>query len=112
MQLLSRAGIEPTMTVVLPGAQGALVTGTHGIGVSTPIAAEVADATVGFASDIQVPNVGTFTNGLLSMIVATGMFTMTPPVGRIVRGAGAAPNEHFIIAPPVASCMKSSLSRR
>ena len=34
-----------------PGAQGAGMTGTHGIGVRTPSAAAVAAATVGFAGD-------------------------------------------------------------
>lgn len=40
-----------TFTMALPGAQGAGITGTHGIGVSTPMAAEVAEATVGLDND-------------------------------------------------------------
>ena len=46
----------------MPGAQGA-VTGTQGIGVSVPIAAAVADATVGLAVDMHMPNVGMFVSG-------------------------------------------------
>jgi len=44
------------MTVGAPGTQGAGVLGMHGIGVSAPIAADVAAATVGFASDVHIPN--------------------------------------------------------
>ena len=47
-ELLS-AGMFSTRTVGEPGAHGADVAGMHGIGVSTPSAADVAAATVGFA---------------------------------------------------------------
>lgn len=58
------------MTVGEPGAHGAGQEGTHGIGVNTPNAAEVADATVGFARLLHIPNVmGSFG---ISMIVAAG----------------------------------------
>ncbi len=63
-----RCGIEagrlPTRTVGEPGAHGAGVFGTHGIGVSTPIAADVADATAGLARLIQTPKGAKFTMGL------------------------------------------------
>lgn len=49
--LLLRAGMFATRTVGEPGAHGAAVTGTQGIGVRTPIAAAVAEATVGLAID-------------------------------------------------------------
>lgn len=44
LELLS-AGAVQTITVGEPGTQGAAVTGRHGIGVNTPIAAAVAAAT-------------------------------------------------------------------
>lgn len=47
-ELLS-AGMLAIITVALPGVQGAAVIGVQGIGVSTPSAAAVADATAGFA---------------------------------------------------------------
>jgi hypothetical protein len=46
--VLFKAGWVPTDTVGDPGVHGEGVTGIHGIGVRTPKAAEVADATVGF----------------------------------------------------------------
>jgi hypothetical protein len=39
------AGAVPTSTPLAPGVHGATVTGTQGCGVSTPWAAEVAEAT-------------------------------------------------------------------
>ena len=60
-------------TWVLPGAQGAMVLGTQGMGVSTPQAAEVAEATVGLARDRHIPNEGILTMGLLSMMLATNL---------------------------------------
>ena len=51
---------------------GAGVTGTHGIGVSTPSAAAVADATTGFAIDLHRPKGTMLTIGLLSMMLPTG----------------------------------------
>jgi hypothetical protein len=50
LALLIRAGMFMIFTCP-GGAQGAVITGTHGIGVKTPIAAEVAEATVGFDND-------------------------------------------------------------
>lgn len=50
-EVLFSAGALHKMTVGAPGTQGAGVTGTQGIGVNTPMAAAVADATMGFASD-------------------------------------------------------------
>ena len=44
--LLFKIGILPSITVGAPTTQGAGVLGMHGIGVSTPIAAAVAAATV------------------------------------------------------------------
>ena len=49
LEALSSAGMFVIECVGTPGAQGAGNTGTQGIGVSTPSAAEVAAATVGLA---------------------------------------------------------------
>ena len=50
-------------TVGAPTIQGAAVAGTHGIGVSTPSAAAVAAATVGFAGDEHMPKGMMLTSG-------------------------------------------------
>jgi hypothetical protein len=60
---LFKAGMLPIKTVGAPGAQGAAVAGTQGIGVNTPQAAEVAEATVGFAIELHIPKGRMFTNG-------------------------------------------------
>lgn len=48
LALFISAGI-PEIFTCPPGVQGATIKGTHGMGVSTPIAADVAVATVGLA---------------------------------------------------------------
>jgi hypothetical protein len=100
LELLLSAGILPIKTVGEPGAQGATVFGIQGIGVNTPKAAAVAEATVGLAKLVHTPKVGILTIGLESMMVAAG----GPPVitillGMILNGAGAAPKVHCIKAP-------------
>jgi len=60
---LVSAGLLPIITVGEPGVQGAVVTGIQGIGVSTPIAADVADATCGLASEVHIPKGGMFAMG-------------------------------------------------
>ena len=62
--VLSSIGWPPSNTVGAPGAQGEAVAGMHGIGVSTPIAAAVAAATVGFAGDMHMPNGMMFVIGI------------------------------------------------
>jgi hypothetical protein len=57
-----------------PGAHGDTITGMQGIGVSTPIAAEVAEATVGFAIDRHIPNGIIFIIGAKSIILALNLF--------------------------------------
>jgi hypothetical protein len=94
-----RAGISMILTETAPGTQGATVTGTHGIGVSTPRAAAVADATSGLLGVLHIPKVGMFSMGTMSMIVAAGKPPAITPVGVALSGAGATPNEHVIKAP-------------
>ena len=50
LALLIRAGTFITFTEP-GGVHGDVMTGTQGIGVSTPMAADVAEATVGLAND-------------------------------------------------------------
>jgi hypothetical protein len=97
---LFSAGLLAIITVGAPGAQGALVTGIHGIGVRAPIAAAVAAATVGFAIDWHMPKGMTFFIGTLSMIVANGIVDTTLFSGVTMNADGAIPKEHWHIAPP------------
>lgn len=98
---LFNAGIPPNITVAAPGAQGATVLGTQGIGVNTPSAAAVAEATVGLASDMHMPNGGMLATGLLSMILAAGAPILVLLVGRTLRALGATPKVHIIMQPEV-----------
>lgn len=75
MDVSFNAGILPIMTVEAPGAHGAGVTGTHGIGVRTPRAAAVAEATTGLVGLWHIPKGIMFTIGTWSMMLAAGMFT-------------------------------------
>jgi hypothetical protein len=86
-------------TLGLPGTHGAIVFGTQGIGVSTPSAAAVAEATVGFASDVHIPKGGMFTMGALSMIVAAGAVVSVFTFDVTIRFEGATPKEQNIPAP-------------
>ena len=79
LQFSSKAGIL-VMSCCPPGAHGAVMTGTQGIGVSAPIAAAVADATVGFASDLHIPKGIMLAIGIISIMVALGLFCI---IGRI-----------------------------
>jgi hypothetical protein len=64
VQVLSSVGLPPSVTVGAPGTQGDVVTGMQGIGVSTPIAAAVAEATEGFAGEMHMPNGMMFVIGM------------------------------------------------
>jgi len=94
------AGMLAMGTVGEPGAHGAAVTGTHGTGVGTPRAADVAAIKAGFVGALHIPKGGIFTTGLKSMMFAAGLFsTITRLTGRTIRDDGAAPKLHCIIAP-------------
>jgi hypothetical protein len=86
-------------TVGAPGAQGAGITGTQGIGVNAPKAAAVAAATVGLAIDEHIPNGMMFTIGTLSMMFASGVAVSTLFFGNTTSELGAAPKLHCNIAP-------------
>jgi hypothetical protein len=94
LQLLSTAGMLPISTLGQPGTQGAAVAGTHGMGVSTPMAAAVAAATMGLAIDMHMPKGMTFSMGLLSMMLAAGVVANTLLVGNTISDDGAAPKLH------------------
>lgn len=70
--VLVNAGAGPDITVGDPGTHGAVVIGVQGIGTSAPNAAAVAAATAGLARLMHMPNPVMLTNGLLSMMFATG----------------------------------------
>lgn len=98
--LASSAGILQTFAIPA-GAHGAVITGMQGIGVSTPIAAAVADATVGFAILWHIPKGGMFSIGAKSITLAIGTL---PAIGRsptTERVEGAIPKLHWSIAPIV-----------
>lgn len=89
------AGLFEIITVGQPGAQGAGITGTQGMGVSTPSAAAVAEATVGFDRDWHIPKGIIFFIGILSMMVAAGMLDVSVIFsGVTTRDDGAMPNVH------------------
>src|SRR5688500_14698638 len=104
LELLLSAGMLPMSTVGEPTTQGAAVTGTHGMGVSTPSAAAVAAATVGLDGDWHMPNGGMFTIGLLSMMLAAGVPVIVLLAGSTTSVLGATPNEHCIMAPMHTCC--------
>src|SRR3954451_18034243 len=96
---LSSAGWLPIKTLIAPAIHGAGVTGMQGIGVSTPIAAAVADATAGFAGQQHIPNGMMFVIGMWSMMLAAGAVTSTRLMGSITFSAlGAIPKLHCSIA--------------
>src|SRR5579863_5840096 len=100
LETLSSVGILPSRTVGAPGTQGAGVAGMQGMGVSTPSAAAVAAATVGFATDMHIPNGMMFTMGMWSMMLASGIsLVITRLTGSTTSELGAIPNVHIIIAP-------------
>ena len=94
LEVLSSAGMFPMSTLGQPGAQGAAVAGMHGMGVSTPIAAAVAAATIGLAMDWHMPKGGMFTIGLLSMMLAAGVVASTLLAGSTTNVEGATPKLH------------------
>ncbi len=101
-ELLS-AGALRKVTVGDPGAH-ATVTGRQGVGVSTPLAADVADAVAGLVNDEHIPNVGILVVGMASLILAAVILLAVTPGIVTAKTAGAAPNEHCIAAVCATSC--------
>src|SRR5690348_4439069 len=96
VHVLLSAGIPPIMQVAEPGVQGDVVTGMQGIGVKTPRAAAVAEATEGLAMDMHIPKVGMFFIGTKSMMFAAGAVALTLFSGVTISAPGATPNVHII----------------
>jgi hypothetical protein len=70
------------------------------MGVSTPNAAAVADATTGLAIDRHMPNGTMLTIGLLSMMLPTGgPWPKTRFTGRTFNGEGVNPMLHRSMLP-------------
>lgn len=99
LALFISAGIFITFTCP-GGAHGAVMTGTQGIGVSVPMAAAVAEATVGLANDWHMPKGRMFVIGAISMIFA---ISILPHLGRrgtvTISDDGAIPKLHCSVAP-------------
>jgi hypothetical protein len=102
LEVLLSAGCPPIITVTEPGTQG-VVTGIQGMGVNTPNAAAVAEATVGLAIEEHTPKVAMLVMGMQSAMVAAGAPALVRLVGNTASGTGATPNEHVITAPAVTS---------
>ena len=74
--------------------------GMHGMGVSTPMAADVAAATCGLAIDWHMPKGIMLTMGLLSMIFPTAIFINFGRIGSNTENVdGAIPKLHCSNAP-------------
>jgi hypothetical protein len=63
VEVLFKAFMLPIISMGDPGDHCWVVTGMHGIGVSTPNAAAVAAATMGLARQLHMPNGMMFTMG-------------------------------------------------
>lgn len=98
------AGNMEVGTVGAPVTQGAGVLGMQGMGVNAPMAAEVADAVAGKASDEHTPKGGMFAMGLWSMMFPASIYPDFTIFGVAMKDEGAAPMVHFMIA-PVTTCL-------
>jgi hypothetical protein len=77
VDVLLSAGILLIKNVGAPTTHGAVVAGTQGIGVRAPMAAAVAAATVGLASELHMPKGMMLTSGALSIMFAAGVWVRT-----------------------------------
>ena len=95
-----RAGCPCTITCILPGIHGAVMAGMQGIGVSTPMAAEVAAATVGLAIEEHMPKGMMLTIGVKSMMLPRCMLLKKHVRdGLTMSDDGAIPKVQVIRAP-------------
>jgi hypothetical protein len=76
------SGISFAVKIADGGAQGSTITGTQGIGVNAPIAADVALATSGFAMLLHIPKGGMLSTGTMSKIVAASRLRSACPAFR------------------------------
>jgi len=103
LDVLLRAGDFRNVTVGEPGTQGA-VTGTQGVGVSTPLAAAVAEAVVGFASEEHLPNGSILFMGIESRIFAAVILSAVTPGIVTSNVDGDAPKLQDILAVAATNC--------
>jgi hypothetical protein len=95
-----RAWFPPIVVRSAPGTQRPITAGLHGIGVSTPSAALVAAATVGFAKLMHIPKVMMFIPGTVSCTEAAGWPSIiTLLIGMTISDDGAMPKLHCMTAP-------------
>ena len=99
MELLSRIGPGTDITVGATGSHIPAGVGMQAPGVSTPKAAAVCAAVIGFNMLMQTPNGAIFTNGAQSAHVASGPVGPKTIFGRTDKTPGAAPKGQLIIAP-------------
>src|SRR3954467_3549417 len=93
------AGTPPICVSAAPGAHGPETSGTHGAGVSTPSAADVAAATAGVDGVVHIPNGGVFAPVIVSWMVAAGLpSTVTRLVGKTLKVDGAMPKLQVSVA--------------
>jgi hypothetical protein len=93
-----RAGALARITVGEPGAHGAGVIGTQGMGVSTPSAAVVAAATAGLAGQVHMPKGGMLTIGTWSRMLAAIIEPVTMGLGVALSMLGTRPKVQVIEA--------------
>lgn len=98
-----RQGVEHTVICGATGVHVPTVTGVQGCGVSTPIAAAVADATAGLAIELHNPIGVILAPAAQSFIVAVGL----PPVSTFVaevafKVPGDIPQVQTMVAPVTA----------
>jgi hypothetical protein len=107
----TRTGTPPASVCGAIGIHGAGTAGTHGIGVSTPSAAAVAAATVGFASDWHIPNGAMLAPGAMSVMTASGRPSTIGLGATTASVDGAIPKVQAIIAPETAHGLPTGQSR-
>src|SRR5262245_63116500 len=89
------AGWPPISVRVATGIHGPAGFGTHGIGVSTPRAAAVAEATDGLANEVHIPKGGMLVTGTISMMFAAGLPSIiTRLFGSTFNDDGVTPRLH------------------
>lgn len=106
LQSDARHGLPEISIFGFVGINVPAICGMQGCGVSTPMAAAVADATCGFAIDVHIPKGPRFTIPCESEIVPQGF----PPARTLawlvtLIGAGVVPNEHMHVPVAVTSSL-------
>lgn len=108
LDVLFKAGILRKVTVDEPGVHG-VVTGIQGVGVSTPLAAAVAEAVVGLANDEHIANGGMLDIGAKSMIFAAGFLSAVTVGTETIKVDGAAPKLQDMVADIATNCAMTKL---